>query len=346
MDKTPMDSPTIKDIARRAQVSPSTVSRVINGKDIVKESTQKKVMQVIEETNFFPNKFAQGLMNKKSNIIGVVVPWMRNPFYAELVSGIDSVLYRNGYSMLLCDASSNTEKQVHHLKTLVEHQVEGIIIINNSCRDKELLDVISRKACIISVQTKIPGCDCVSSEEANGLFAATDHLLNLGHRRIAYICFLRSNEEERLVGFTRAFEHHGLPYCDELILSYKPHATTVEELVVDAGRFLTNKLLEMDDPPTAILATSDFYAIGAYHAIKEKGLKIPEDISVCGFDDIEISRLLSPPMTTVKQFIYDKGKTCGELLIQRINGDRDSIHREIVLPTSLVVRSSTAPPKR
>jgi len=347
MEKNGDSSPTIMDVAKGAQVSPATVSRVINGSAVVKDSTREKVMKTIEELHFSPNSFARGLMNKKSNIVGIIVPRMRNPYYSELISGIESALHDNGYSMLLCVTNGDEDKLVYHLKALVEYQVEGIVIIHSKCKDQELLDVISRKTCVITIQSKIPGCDSVSSEEETGIYMAINHLLSLGHRKIAYICFQRSNDEEKKIsGFVKAFQKYGLACPDELILVYKDIDKTEDELALDAGYLLTKRLLESDNPPTAIQTTNDFYAIGAYHAIMEKGLKIPQDISVCGFDNIEIAKILNPPLTTVEQFADEKGKTCGELLIQRITGNRNFIHRDIILPTSLITRSSTAPPKK
>ena len=337
--------PTIEDIAKIARVSPSTVSRVINHNSLVKESTRERVLQAIEELNFIPNSFARGLMNKKSHTIGLIIPTIQNLYFGELISGIEDVLYLHGYSVLLCGTGYDVSKQSAHLKNLLHQQVDGIIIVSHNNYDELLLQSASQKVYLISIQSRISDCDSITSEMKNGMFMATEHLLNLGHRKISYICFDRKTDRYKLEGFAEAFQKHNLPFKDEYILDFAGTDDQAEKSEPDVAYLLTKKLLESDDPPTAIQAMNDYYALGAYRAIMEKGLNIPQDISVCGFDNIGIAKLLNPPLTTVDQFAYEQGKVCGELMMQRISGNENPIHRKIVLPTSLVVRSSTAAPK-
>ena len=337
--------PTIEDIAKFAQVSPSTVSRVINDHSLVKESTRERVLQAIDDLNFIPNNFARSLMNKKSNIIGLIIPTILNPFFGELVSGIENTLYLHGYSVLLCDTGYDEKKQTIHFKNLIQQQVDGVIIVSHNSYDHSLLDLASQKTYLVSIQSNMLNCDKITSEMKSGMFSATEYLLSLGHRKISYICFDRNADSRKIEGVINAFQKYDLQWTDEHIIDFKSIDNPVGESELDVGYTLTKMLLESDDPPTAIQTMNDYYALGAYRAISEKGLKIPQDISVCGFDNIGIAKILNPPLTTVDQFAYEQGKVCGELLIQRIAGDADFIHREITLPTSLIVRSSTAAPK-
>ena len=339
-------SVTITDVAKKAGVSVMTVSRVINGNNNVKKETRVKILKIIDELNYFPNNLARGLMKKKSNTIGIIVPSLKNPFFTELISGIENVLYEHDYSMLLCDTGYDMEKQSKYLKSLVQQQAEGIIIIGHSPADKKFISKIMEKTYIIGLQSTIQNCDFISCDLVQGTFMMTEHLIKAGHRKIAFIGD-KPGKKDKIIGFTEAMEKYGVPVYQNLMLDYERLKILKEESAWDAGYILTKKLLEMPEIPTAVQAINDFYAIGAYQAIAEAGLRIPDDISVCGFDNISISRVLNPPLTTVEQHPREQGKLCGELLIKRIaavlsDSGAANIPYNIVLPTSLVIRSSTS----
>ena len=343
--KNKTDTVTIADIAKKADVSVMTVSRVINGSNNVKKDTRTKVLRIIDELNYFPNSLARGLMKKKSNMIGIVIPSIKNPFFAELISGIENVLYAHDYSMLLCDTGYGMEKQSKYLTSLVQQQAEGIVIIGHSPADKKFISKIMEKTHIIGLQSIIAGCDFISCDLIRGAFIMTEHLIRLGHRKIAFIGD-KPGKKSKIIGFTQAMAEYGIPVHDQFMLDYEQPKIPKEESAWDAGYILTKKLLEMPETPTAIQAMNDFYAIGAYQAVAEAGLRIPDDISICGFDNIGVSRVLNPPLTTIEQHPREQGKICGELLIKRISALSDSdaadIPYNIVLPTSLVIRSSTS----
>ena len=346
--KNQKESVTIADIAKKANLSVTTVSRVINGSDNVKEDTKKKIMRIIEEYNYSPNAFARGLMKKKSNTVGLIIQSIRNPFFSELIAGIENILYLHGFSLLLCDTEYSTEKQISYVNSLLQQQVRGIIVINQYNIDRELISKTAEKTHIISIQSKIPNCDTISCDPKHGMYISTEHLIKFGHRDIAFICFDRRGCGEKFDGFSQAMNDYGVPLQERYLFDYIKIKKNLpnEEKLSEAGYIITQKLLQMPVPPTAIQSVNDFYAIGAYHAVKEAGLNIPDDISICGFDNVGVSDILNPPLTTTEQFPYEQGKICGELLMQKINEGANPIPREVLLPTSLIIRSSAAPPNR
>ena len=346
--KKQKESVTIADIAKKANVSVTTVSRVINGSDNVKEDTKKKIMQIIEEYNYSPNAFARGLMRKKSNTVGLIIQSIMNPFFAELIAGIENTLYLHGFSLLLCDTEYSTEKQISYVNSLLQQQVRGIIVINQYNINRELISKAAEKTHIISIQSKIPNCDAISCDLKRGMYMSTEHLIKLGHKNIAFICYDRRGCSEKFQGFTQAMNDNDTPVQERYLSDFIKIQTKLpkEETLREAGYIITQKLLQMPVPPTAIQAMNDFYAIGAYHAVMEAGINIPGDISICGFDNVGVSDILNPPLTTVEQFPYEQGKICGELLMQKITEGKNPIPREILLPTSLIIRSSAAPPKK
>ena len=339
---------TIDDVARFAKVSSSTVSRVINNHSSVKKSTRDKVLRAIKDLNFVPNSFARGLVNNKSNIIGLVIPTILNPFFGELVASIENTLYLHGFSVLLCDTAYDKNKQAMHIRNLIQQQADGIVIVSHRDIDQSFMQQSPKPPLLISIQSRLTDCDIITAELKNGMLASTEHLLKLGHRNISYICFDKTTDSSKIDGFISAFRKYGLPWSDEYISDLRDIGAESIDARLDAefdvGYSLTKKLLESSNPPTAIQAMNDYFALGAYRAIIERGFKIPDDISVCGFDNIGIAKLLSPPLTTVDQYVNEQGKICGNLILQRFANDTKIIHQRIELPTTLVVRSSTAAP--
>lgn len=330
---------TITDIAKRAGVSISTVSRVINNSNLVSKKTKRKVMRIIEETNFIPNEMARGLLKKTSKTVAVIIPNISNPFFIELVHGIEDTVNKYGYSMFLCNSNLNREKEKEFIKQMAERRTDGIIITSTFLHDKEMIYRLHKRLRIVTVQTEIEGIDCVNTTDRKGTREAIEHLISLGHTKIAMIGYgldVKASGNRRQE-YIETLKRHNIPLRDKYIIN--------EGMKGNMGYFMANRLLDLPEPPTAIFALNDYLALGAYLAVMEKGLKIPDDISIVGFDNIMVAKLCNPPLTTVAQPVYSMGETAGKLLIENIEDGPKAVRKEVLLPTRLIIRGSTAPPR-
>jgi len=329
---------TIEDIAKAVGVSISTVSRVLNSSAPVSKLTRRKVLKVVEDLHFTPNAMASGLVKKTSRTIGVMIPYITNPFFIELIKGVEDVACKYGFSMFLCNTNQVPEKEKFYINEMLKRRTDGLIIISTSITDKEIMEKAKNAMEIVAVQADIEDVDRVDTTDEQGMSLALEHLIELGHRRIALIGYRLdvTAVKNRFLGYQRTLEKFGIPFRDEYVIK--------GDLYGDAGYFMTKKLLELKEIPTAIQCLNDNLAVGAYLAITESKLRIPHDISLSGFDNIIISKLMNPQLTTVAQPIYSMGETAGELLIKNILEGSKPIKQSIVLPTRLIVRDSTAAP--
>lgn len=330
---------TIEDVARQAGVSTSTVSRVLNNSAPVSRVTKKKILKVIEELHFTPNAMARGLVKKSSKTLGLMIPEITNPFFLELIKGVEDVASRHGFSMFLCSTNRVPEKEEYYINEMLERRTNGLMLISTHINNKKMINRVKKLVEIVSVQSDIEDVDRVDTTDEQGVASVMEHLIELGHRKIAFVGyrFDVTSTRNRLLGYQRTLERHSLPLRKE----YFNETDSVE----NPGYALTKQLLELKDRPTAIHCMTDYLAMGAYMAINESKLRIPADISVTGFDNIVISQLMAPTLTTVAQPIYQMGETAAELLIKNIAEGSKSVKQSIVIPTQLVVRGSSAPPK-
>jgi len=330
---------TLTDIAKQSGVSVSTVSRVINGSDLIGKKTTEKVQKIIAKTNYIPNDIARGLKKKASGTIALTIPDILNPFYAELIQGIEEVINSYGYSLILCNSNMNFDKEMQFIHQMVEKRAEGIIFLSTHISNPDIILKLREKLGIVAIQTDIDGVDCVDAANYAGIEEAIQYLIDLGHRKIGFITSsleLRGNNS-RYNAYKDTLLKNGIAFKDEYV--------TIGKYQLNEGYLMTKKLLELPDPPTAIQANNDNFAFGSILAIMERNLKIPEDISIIGFDNIKMAEISNPPLTTVSQPIYEMGCEAAELLIQNIAHGPKKINKKVVLPTKLVVRGSTAPPK-
>ena len=334
-DKTP----TIKDIAAKAGVSIGTVSRVLNKKEIVSEKTRKKVEQVVKELGYIPNEMARSLLRNKSKTIALIMPDLSNPFYAELFQGVEDIMSSEGYYVFVCDTSYKMENEHRYIKEMIGRGVDGMIFLSLYYCGEEIFNLVNNNVAAVAVQTysNNMGMDLVTTDVENPSMEAYGHLIKLGHKKIAYVCIDKTRSVSRINPYLSALREAGIPLREEYIIDGYSTDTL--------GYMATEKLLELHDPPTAIQFINDYTALGAYNVIYNKGLRIPDDLSVIGYDDIKISKFLNPPLTTISQPIREMGRTAGEMLIKSINGDPNRIKREIRLPGKLIIRNSTASPK-
>ena len=330
---------TIRDIARAAGVSVATVSRVINGRPDVSPETRDAVMRVARAHNFATNRSARALSVGRTGLIGFTVPFVDESYFTAILSGAAEALYEQGQRVVLCPTHHQHEREVTLLDRLMHGATDGAIILLPEESSEELHKLQEYGYAFVVADPRQPlgdGIPAVSAGHSAGARAAVDHLLRLGHRRIALITGSRgwTATEERLEGFTTALAAAGAPFAPELVV--EGHFTT------DKGHAAACALLDLPEPPTAIFASNDNMAVGALRAVLERGLRVPEDVSIVGFDDTELARCVFPRLTTVRQPLAELGRTAVSLLNRLIEGQRIEALR-VELATRLVVRESTGP---
>jgi len=331
---------TIKEIAEKAGVSTATVSRALNGKPDIALETKKKILAIVKELNYTPNNIARAFVTKKTKCIGVVVADNANPFYAEIIRGIEETTMRKGYSIILCNTSEDIKREIKAIQVLKEKRVDGMII-NPTQKKIEHLRALKEEGIpfvLLNRNIEELEVDCVKNDNIYGAYQATEHLIRLGHKRIGHITgpLYTSSVRERIIGYKKALATYGIPIDESLIANVS--------LTFQGGYEGALKLLKSSDPPTAIFAYSDIMAIGVIKACKELKIKIPENLSLVGYDDIEISSFIEVPLTTVRQARYTIGTIITDLLIKRIRRPKSKKPPQcIVLKPELVIRNSTMP---
>jgi len=322
---------SIREVAKRAGVSPATVSRVINGTANVDPIKKEIVLSVIEETGFKPNELARALFKKSSKIIGVIVPNIENAFFSELARAIEEEAYQNNYRILLCNSQNNTEKELLNIQTLSQLKADGIIIMTNS---EDLASKIgSCNIPFVILDRKIEGLDEIAFIEADhykGGRMAMEHLIRCGCKNI--VCMRGpqkfSSGQLRFQGYRDVCREHGLQEqwldCD---YDY------------EEGLRVAKLLLAEYPDVDGILACNDMVAIATYKVLLNKGLRVPEDVQLMGFDNIRFSRLFAPEFSTIIQPIREMGTMATQVIVRHENGEQ--IEKENVFDVSLVERQTT-----
>jgi LacI family transcriptional regulator len=331
---------TIKDIARKAGVSGATVSRVINDAKNVKPETREKVQRAIKELSYYPNSLARGMRSKKTNSIGLILADITNPFYAETAKTIIETAGRHGYSIILCNTNNDLDEQQKDTEILLQRKVDGFIFASVHWKDPAVNKVIQNgipHMLYNRVTSKNSNLNYVILDNERGSFIAVEHLYKLGHRRIALIRGPQtfSTGRERTSGYINALKYFGLPYDEKLVVQGQYRSKESYEA--------TKKLLSLAVPPTAIFAGNDLMALSAMEAIVASGLSIPKDISLVGFDDIEISSHSGIQLTTVSQNPSIMAEIAIENLCKIIHEGNLQLPVQVVLKPALAVRKTTAP---
>lgn len=337
-----MSSVTIYDIAKEANVSVATVSRVLNNTAPVKESTRKRIMEIIEKNQFQPNALARSLLKKETRTIAMILPDITNPFFPEVFWGAENKGREMGYTFFLCDSAGDYKRESEYLSILRERRVDGVIFLGgriNLARCPEDLaqevEDVAKHMPIVLVNGHITGSSLhrIYTDEARGAELVTEHLLELGHRDIAFLGGndYMSTTQVKLKAVRKVLRQHGLSLPAERI----KHG----DFSVRSGKVLMDELLDSPKRPTAVMCVNDFTAIGAIKSVLERGLRIPEDISIAGFDDTPLSTAVNPELTTVSQNTHDLGRLAVETLHQLIAGKK--VKRRTILEPRLIVRKST-----
>ena len=326
---------TIEDVARLAGVSNSTVSRVLNEKEYVKESTRKKVYDAVAELGYKPSRIARSLRANASQIIGLIISDIQNPFFTSLVRAVEDIAYEHNFSLLLCNTDENPEKEKLYVDLMLSERVSGVIITPTREHDCPITKLLEMKVATVCVDRQVLDCetDSVVSDNAESSYKLVEHLIENGHQRIGAL-FGPSNIttfRERLAGYRKAHSQYGLILDENLIKQGTPKE--------QEGHLLANQLLDLPDRPTAMIAGNNLMALGAIHAIKDRNLSLPEDISLVTFDDREWAQLITPTITVASQPTYEMGKEAAELVMRRIENDESTI-KHIVLESEIILRES------
>lgn len=331
----------MKDIAKLAGVSLGTVSNVLNGTVGVREPVRRRVLDAVRSTGYQPSQLARGLRRVKTNVIGMIIPDITNPFFPAVVRGAEDRAFSSGYRLILCNTDNDHAKELAHLNELRTYLPAGLIVIPSTFSDltvqaKSYRDVGTGVVCIDRLPKDWAG-DTVTADNQKGAYKATQHLIEMGHRQLAAITgpLHLTNAQERLNGFRQAIKEAKLPLAPEYV-----QETTFDK---QGGASKTALLLRLIPRPTAIFAGNDMIALGVLAAIRDAGLRCPQDVSVMGFDDLELAELTNPALSSVSQSGYQLGSTAARLLLERINGDT-STAKHIVLETTLMPRDSVASP--
>ncbi|UCD82036.1 MAG: LacI family DNA-binding transcriptional regulator [Desulfobacterales bacterium] len=329
---------TIRDVARLARVSTATVSRVINSPDKVNIKTRERVNQAMKACRYKYNALARGFVTKKSNTIGLIVPAITNPIFAESTRGVQDFANEHGYQVILGNSYYRYENETKLVQVLRERQVEGLLITTTDLKGKileSLLDDSFPFVLLYSTVRKGP-MSSVGVDNFLGGYRAAEHLIQLNHRRIAMLAggFQFSDRSyHRWHGYKKCLQDQEVQYDPDLVLQ------TQYSLV--HGREGAKSLLNANNPPTAIFCSNDFLAVGAMEGARELGLEVPGDLSIVGFDDMEIASFIRPSLSTIRQPAYQMGKLGVEILLNQLKDKYSgSVHK--ILETSLVIRDSTS----
>lgn len=327
---------TVKDVARKAGVSTATAARVLGGYGSVSEQTREIVLKAARELNYVPNALARSMVKARTGNLGLVVPDIRNAFFGTIAQSVAKSAKRSGHRVIMCDTGADYKTECRYLQDLIEQRVDGIILASSVPFGRRHSYLKKAPCPVVLIDRNVEGAelDCVRTDHEEGAYRAVKHLLSLGHRRIGIVLGTgtESVHFQRRRGYEAALKEAGIPLDEELI----------KRRDWESGLSAVDELLALDEPPTAIFATNYVITVGVLADLKRLGKRIPEDIALLSFDDIELAMLLEAPLTAVIQDPALIGSTAMELLLQRIRGERgrEAVPQEVVMRPSLVVRES------
>lgn len=327
--------PTIADVARQANVSTATVSRALQTPELVSESTRNQVIEVVARTGYRANTAAKMLRQNRSRTLLVMLPDIANPFFSEILSGIEDAATEQNHTILIGNTNGKESRARDLLENLRNGRADGALLLNG---DIPLSTDEIAALSLVSISENIPGVNIshVGTDNVKASSDATQHLIDLGHKRIAHLCGPEGNvlSLQREQGYQAAMKSAGL----QAEIKSQPCGFTV-----DAGQAAAMELLDHQPVPTAIFCANDATAMGAITALLREGLRVPDDISVVGFDDIAFASIFSPPLTTISQQRKELGQRAALLLLDSIRGS-SSEPRNIVIDHTLIQRASTSKP--
>ena len=328
---------TIYDVAREANVSMATVSRVVNGNPNVKPATRKKVNEVIERLGYRPNAVARGLASKKTTTVGVVIPDISSMFYAELARGIEDIATMYKYNIILSNSDSNEDKEMHLIQTMLGKQVDGLIFMSSNITEEHIKEFKNSPVPVVLAGTtedtaQIPS---VNIDYEQAVIDAITSLTDRGHKKIAMVSGSLQNaiiKTKMIPGYRKALEAANIPYNEEYLVE--------TDMTYDDGMEALNQLMELENKPTAIFVNSDEAALGVIHAAQDLGISIPEDLEVISSDNTRLALMVRPRLTTIVQPLYDIGAVSMRLLTKLMNKEEVD-ESTVILPYRIEERDST-----
>ncbi|SEN46586.1 LacI family DNA-binding transcriptional regulator [Lihuaxuella thermophila] len=322
------------DVARLAGVSVATVSRVLAGSAHVSRETREKVLRAMADLDYKPNLLARNLRKMESKTIVVVIPDISNPFFSDVIRGIQHVAKEHGYHVLLGDTQNDVDAEWDFIEMIKERAADGVILVTARTSPEKIMEMAQEVPLVMACEY-IQGAELpmVTIDNVISAKRVVDHLAALGHRRIGFIAgpLHVIISRDRLQGFVLGLREHGLEQDSSLIVE--------GDFSIPSGYDQAVRLLQLPEPPTAIFASNDEMAIGAVKAVKQMGLKVPQDVAVVGFDDIPMATVIEPALTTICQPKFEIGKKAMEILLQLIQQSNRS-HGHLKLPEKLIVRDS------
>lgn len=327
--------PTIRDVSKRAGVSTATVSRVLSGLGGASEGTRRKIEQVVRELGYRPNRMARDLRATRSKLIGVAIPDLQNPFFTGVVSGVEEVLQKAGFTTFLANSGEDMERERRELEALRTERVSGVLLIPCSTRGENYAELVNSGVPMVTVDRALEGVsvDCVTSANEAGAYEAVAQLARYGYPSIGMVngpaCFGVARDRE--LGFLRAMETFGLEVRADWVAS--------GDFSEDSGYEAMRRILEVPERPRAIFVSNFLMALGALRALHERRLRIPEEVALMTFDDMPWASAMNPALSTVAQPVRELGRTAASLLLERMADSARPV-RTIVLDTELVLRQS------
>lgn len=328
---------TIREVAKRAKVSVATVSHVLNGTRRVAPETAARVRRAVEELGYQPNGIAQSLRKRATYAIGVLVSDITNPFFATLVRGVEDAASTAGYSVIVCNSDEDPQKEDAYLRVLWRRRIDGMLIApTRDGTSPALRELAKLRVPFVFVDRKAKGIEApaVLSDNVGGAYFATRHLIERGHRHIGIVLGIpgATTTEERFAGYLQALKEAGIAVRKDLVVwgGYR----------VEGGRRATAQLLSLRSPPSAIFSTNNLMTIGVLQEVHCQDLRVPEDVAIVGFDDLEWAELVSPPLTVVAQNPYELGREAFELLLTMLR-DQETMPQDVRVPVVLKLRRST-----
>lgn len=328
----------IREVAKKAGVSVATVSRVINHPETVSLLTKDRVLKQMKELDFAPSNLARGLALNKTYSIALLIPNILNPLYPDVAKGVEDIAHKHGYNLFLCNTEEDEKKERSYLQLLGNRSVDGCIIMSSILPNDELADLAkgSSHIALIGRRRQSSQFHCVFTDYVEGGYLAASYLIELGHNRIAHISGprLQMESQDKYTGYLQALTDNGIKFINDYVREGNNE--------VEGGYIAAKQLLRTQSTPTAIFAANDLMAMGALEAIKSEGLRVPQDIAIVGYDNIKMSNLVEPKLTTVFNPVYKMGLTAARLLFDSLvrNQNKNTSVREIFLKPNLVVRKS------
>lgn len=325
----------ISDVAKHANVSTATVSRVFSNAPYVSDALRQRVLEAARELDYRPSRVAQSLSKQRSSIIGLIISDIENPFFTSLVRAVEDEAYRETHTVFLCNSDEDVQKEKMYIDLLLSEQVAGAVICPTQEQDNPAKRLLDAGIPVVSVDRRMfdLAVDTVVIDNVGAARELVEHLIGHGHHQIGTVLAPKriTTGRERLEGYEAALEAHGITIDKNLIRTGIPNE--------QEGYRMTQDLLDLADPPTALMAGNNMLTLGLIRAVRERSLRIPEDMAVVAFDDMSWSTIIDPPLTVVRQPTYEMGRTAIELLMKRAEDPRRSA-RSVILKPPVCIRAS------